>query len=125
LQPNRIFLIIDSCFSGGGNKYQKTITASKFKDFGNKNTFTKGFAGQGRALISSSYDNEVSIESAQLQNGVFSFYLFDSIKKGRKELQEIYEYVYDNVRKYTKDNQHPRLDTIEQKGILYLLGLEN
>jgi peptidoglycan hydrolase-like protein with peptidoglycan-binding domain len=119
LAPERIFLIIDSCFSGGGEENVKTIAGFKMKA-GAPSDLTNGFAGKGRVLMASSLDNQVSLEAESLGNSVFTYYLVDILGKGERRLSEIFNYVHSKVRAHTNGNQEPRLDTIEQKGRIFL-----
>jgi tetratricopeptide (TPR) repeat protein len=119
LAPERMFLIIDSCFSGGGEENVKTIAGFKMKA-GGSSELTSGFGGKGRVLMVSSLDNQVSLESESLENSVFTYYLVDILGRGERRLSEIFEYVHSNVRTHTNGNQEPRLDTLEQKGKIFL-----
>jgi len=71
-------------------------------------------AVSGTALIMSSKADETSLESAGLRQGVFSHFLIRGLKgeadKSKDKIvsvQEIYEYIYDNVRAYTGNRQSP------------------
>jgi tetratricopeptide (TPR) repeat protein len=120
LSPERMFLIIDSCFSGGGDKNVKTIALAGKMKAGGPNEITTGFAGKGRVLMVSSLDNQISLESETLKNSVFTYYLVDILGKGERRLSQIFDHVHSNVRAFTNGNQEPRLDTFEQKGKILL-----
>ncbi|MBL7797082.1 MAG: caspase family protein, partial [Saprospiraceae bacterium] len=71
-------------------------------------------AVSGTALIMSSKADETSLESAGLRQGVFSHFLIRGLKgeadKNKDKIvsvQEIYEYIYENVRAYTGNRQSP------------------
>ncbi len=71
-------------------------------------------AVSGTALIMSSKADETSLESAGLRQGVFSHFLIRGLKgeadKSKDKIvsvQEIYEYIYENVRAYTGNRQSP------------------
>jgi len=117
LSSARIFLILDSCFSGGGQKDVKSVDYGLRIKAGSSDV-TGGFSamGQGRVLFASSQDNQVSLESDTLKAGVFTYYLLDVLRKGEKRISEIYRYVHSNVFRLTRGAQEPRLDSIEQKG---------
>jgi uncharacterized caspase-like protein len=83
---------------------------------GGPDDITGGFAGKGRVLFASSKDNQVSIESDELKHGVFTHFLLDATNKGEKRLSEIYRYVHTNVLKFTRGDQEPKLDTVDQIG---------
>jgi hypothetical protein len=68
----------------------------------------------GTALIMSSKADETSLESAGLRQGVFSHFLIRGLKgeadKNKDKLvsvQEIYDFVFTNVRDYTGNRQSP------------------
>jgi len=68
----------------------------------------------GTALIMSSKADETSLESAGLRQGVFSHFLIRGLKgeadKNNDKIisvQEIYHFIYDNVRAYTGNRQSP------------------
>jgi len=124
LAPERIFLILDSCFSGGDIKYAKTFTTEKGKPIVISNEIVKGFSqigqalGKGRVLLSSSLHNQASQESEELKHGIFTYYLLDILNADEKRISEIYGYVYDNVIRFTNNEQEPVIDIQEQKGTL-------
>lgn len=68
----------------------------------------------GTALIMSSKAEETSLESAGLRQGVFSHFLIRGLKgeadKNKDKIvsvQELYDFIYDNVRTYTGNRQSP------------------
>lgn len=75
-------------------------------------TLSKSVAGT--ALIMSSKAEETSLESAGLRQGVFSHFLIRGLKgeadKNKDKIvsvQELYDFIYDNVRTYTGNRQSP------------------
>lgn len=71
-------------------------------------------AAQGTAIIMSSKSEETSLESSGLRQGVFSHFLIRGLKgeadySGDKlvSIQELYDYIYVNVRAYTGMRQSP------------------
>ncbi len=68
----------------------------------------------GTALIMSSKAEETSLESSGLRQGVFSHFLIRGLKgeadKNQDKavtVQELYDYIYENVRAYTGNRQSP------------------
>ncbi len=68
----------------------------------------------GTALIMSSKADETSLESAGLRQGVFSHFLIrglkgeaDKDKNKTVTVEELYEFVAQNVRDYTGNRQSP------------------
>ncbi len=123
LSPERIFLILDSCFSGSddNNKNVKTASIKGFKmKAGGSMNLTGDFAkGEGRVLMASCLDNQVSVESETLKNSVFTYYLIKALNDGEKKMSEIFDSVYKNVKSETHGSQEPKLDTFDQKGMIY------
>ncbi|HMP15376.1 MAG TPA: caspase family protein, partial [Saprospiraceae bacterium] len=73
-------------------------------------------AKAGTALIMSSKSEETSLESSGLRQGVFTHFLIRGLKgeADRNEdrivsIQELYDYVYENVRNYTGNRQSPEI----------------
>lgn len=71
-------------------------------------------AAQGTAIIMSSKSEETSLESSGLRQGVFSHFLIRGLKgeadyngDSLVSIQELYDYIYVNVRAYTGMRQSP------------------
>lgn len=71
-------------------------------------------ANGGTALIMSSKTNETSLESSGLRQGVFTHFLIKGLKgeadANRNKIvtvQELYNYVFERVRSYTRQQQSP------------------
>lgn len=101
--------IADACHSGslvsmkGGNMPQALAA-----DSGRPPTES------GNAMLLSSRSNEISLESSGLRQGVFTHYLIRGWKGEADQnadlsvsLQELYDYLYDEVRRYTNHRQSP------------------
>ncbi|MBI1832344.1 MAG: caspase family protein [Planctomycetes bacterium] len=97
--PGRVFLIIDSCYSGAT---------------GVTNThFVKPNSSNQTVVISSSLARETSAELAQFRNGAFTQAFLEAIsgkadanKDGTITLQEMHNYVYTRVGQLTNGKQH-------------------
>lgn len=104
-------VLADACHSGGlyAMKGLETIELSKFyKAFED----SKG----GTALLMSSKGEEYSLEDSGLRSGVFSHFVIRGLKgeadqSGDKivSVQELYNFVYKQVRRYTANVQSPTL----------------
>lgn len=103
--------IADACHSGsllagrGNDEIPETLQ-----------TFYRSLAqaGPGAALLMSSKSDETSLESKGLRQGVFSHFLIrglkgeaDSNKDTLVSIQELYNYIFFNVRAYTGKRQSP------------------
>jgi tetratricopeptide (TPR) repeat protein len=121
LPSDRIFLIIDSCFSGGGQVGAKTVTTPGLVYKSVQLDITGGFAGigKGRILLSSSQAHQVSMEFEDLQNSVFTYFLVEALAR-EERLSEVFGYVYEHVREYTHGNQMPIKETIMEEGRIVL-----
>jgi tetratricopeptide (TPR) repeat protein len=117
LAPERMSLIIDSCYIGGKGRGVKSVSESVIKPSGNE--ITKGFAGKGRTLLTSCRDDQVSRESVEFENGVFTHYLLDALEQ-KELMREIYRDVYPKVHEYTNGTQEPNLDVGDQQGEILL-----
>jgi len=102
--------IADACHSGsllaikGGNV--RNVLEDYYK--------TLAQAQPGTALIMSSKSDETSLESSGLRQGVFSHFLIRGLKgeadkDGNKvvTVQELYDFIYENVMNYTGNRQSP------------------
>ncbi len=128
--PERMFLFLDACFSGGGSDRVKSVNLSGLNFKVSPNGLTSGFAhGKGRILISSCLDNQVSMESQRLEHGVFTHYLIEVLQKdnlvtvyegNRRRLGDVFDYVHREVMSFTRNAQQPRLDVVDQRGDILL-----
>ncbi len=102
--------IADACHSGSLLAMRGDDIGSTLMDY--YETLAK--AQPGTALIMSSKSDETSLESSGLRQGVFSHFLIRGLK-GDADLdgdrvvtiQELYNYVHQNVRRYTGNRQSP------------------
>lgn len=104
---NNKLLIADACFSGSMKNLIKRQTGGKQSTSGGK---------QQIAVMMASGANEVSVESDELGQGVFSYYLIkglngnaDTDRNGKITIQELFYYVYRNTSQYGLKKQHPVL----------------
>lgn len=102
--------IADACHSGSIFAMRSGETEPVLNQY--YQTLSK--AVSGTALIMSSKADETSLESSGLRQGVFSHFLIRGLKgeadKNKDKIvsvQEIYEYIYENVRAYTGNRQSP------------------
>jgi hypothetical protein len=103
LRSNRIVMFIDACNSGFAWSGTRSL-----------NMLQKGFRqimpsdvfGEGRVTIASSMQNQYSVESSQLQHGIFSYSLIQALsgsadydRDGVVTLPELWTYLSSNVRR--------------------------
>jgi hypothetical protein len=128
IEAERVTVFLDACYSGaaGGRTFASTKTRGVNVDDIFLDRLTRS---KGRAIVTASRPSEVSIELADLGHGVFTYYLVrglqgyaDLNRDGIVSLQEIYEYLAQEVSKKSRSvggNQHPMLKG-ELEGIIPL-----
>jgi len=101
--------IADACHSGSMLASRGTISETLDRYYR-----TLAQAKPGTALIMSSKSTETSLESSGLRQGVFSHFLIrglrgeaDRTTDGVVSIQELYSYIFENVRSYTGMRQSP------------------
>ena len=104
-------VVADACHSGG-LFLRRTSTQEVLRKYYSSFEKTNG----GTALLMSSKGEEFSLEDSGLRSGVFSHFFIKGLKgaadqdeSGVISVNEIYQYVYRNVRMYTGNVQTPLL----------------
>ena len=102
--------IADACHSGSMLAARGATAGELLISYYN----TLAQAEAGTALIMSSKSNETSLESSGLRQGVFSHFLIrglkgeaDSDQNKVIKIQELFDYIQENVRLYTGNRQSP------------------
>lgn len=102
--------IADACHSGSLLAMRSGSAQSIITSFYEKLAEANG----GTALLLSSKSEETSLESSGLRQGVFSHFLIRGLKgeadtnaDNMVSVQELFDYVYSNVRSYTGNRQSP------------------
>ena len=123
VSPERMFLILDSCFSGSAsNSIGGTVKTIPYEHNlkGSIDDITKGFEnadkGKARIVLSSSLGNQTSLELNRLKHGVFTYYLLDILQQGKERLADIYSYIHDKVTELTNNEQEPQFESTGQRG---------
>lgn len=105
--------IADACHSGS----LLTMRGGSIRDILTDYYTTLASAKKGTALILSSKSEETSLESSEVRQGVFSHFLIrgmkgeaDLNKNNLVTIEELFTYVYSEVRKYTNNQQSPVID---------------
>ena len=130
LRPERVVLIIDSCFSGaaGGRTPYETNDAWR-------GVITEEFlvriasVGKGRVILTASSSREVAQESNSMRHGIFTYFLLEGLRgfadtdaDGRIDVDEIYKYVSQKVSAATRGRQNPMRKAPNLTGTLVLGG---
>ncbi len=117
IESKKVVFFIDSCYSGeaGGRTFSRPDVAARNVTISEK--FLEELSGEGRIIISASKPDELSLETNELEHGVFTYYLAEGLK-GKADLNkdgvvtvdELYSYVYEQVTKKARllgASQHP------------------
>ena len=128
IEAERVVAFLDACYSGaaGGRTFSSKRTRAGAVDDLFLERLTRS---KGRAIVTASRTNEVSIELPELGHGIFSYFLVDGLKgaadlnrDGIVSLQELYEFVEQQVATKSRavgGNQHPVMKG-ELEGVLPL-----
>ena len=119
ISAERVIVYVDACHSAGISS-QGTRAPANGRELLNRYLTTLARSASGVAMFSASQSNELSQESEEWGggHGVFTYYLLQGLqgaadrdKDGIVTLQELVDYVSDNVKSSTKNAQHPSLST--------------
>lgn len=106
LNTNNVVIILDSCFSGGATKSTKGMSPAGLKAAPYNNVFND-FDVQNKVLLAASEENQPSLESEKLHQGVFTHYLLKALKgkadldqDGEIAVNEVYDYVKPRVKEF-------------------------
>jgi uncharacterized caspase-like protein len=118
IEADRIVAFFDTCYSGAAGG--RTLTAPGTRQSSVDDLFLDRLTqSKGRAIITASRSNEVSVELDELGHGLFTYYLVrglrgaaDLDRDGIVTFQELYRYVEPQVVHKSRSvgaNQHPVL----------------
>jgi hypothetical protein len=118
IEAERVVMFLDACYSGAASLNGRTFAAKRTRAGTVDDLFLERLTrSKGRAIITASRPNEVSIELPELGHGVFTYYLAEGLRgagdlnrDGIVSLQELYEYVEQQVVRKARSvggNQHP------------------
>jgi len=116
IEAERVVVFLDTCYSGAGGG--RTFAAKNTRATSVDDDFLARLArSKGRAIITASKANEVSLELAEFGHGIFTYYLVQGLKgaadlnrDGIVTFQELYEYLDKEVSAKSRavgGNQHP------------------
>ncbi|HYL80221.1 MAG TPA: caspase family protein, partial [Candidatus Acidoferrum sp.] len=132
IEAERVVVFLDTCYSGAAGG--RTFVAKKTRATTVDDLFLERLTrSKGRAIITASRTNEVSLEVAEYGHGLFTHFLLQGLegaadlnRDGIVTLQELYEYVEQQVSQKARavgGNQHPVMKG-ELEGVLPLLKVE-
>jgi hypothetical protein len=116
IESKQVLFFLDSCYSGvaGGRTFERPDYQPRAPL---TDEFLEHLGGEGRFVITACDVNEVSLESPELGHGLFTYYLMEGLRgaadqggDGLVTVQELYEYVHENVVKHARKlggSMHP------------------
>jgi hypothetical protein len=135
LIPERVVVLIDSCFSGaagGRSPYDPKSEADRAL-FSDEFLDRMAHAGKGRAVLTASGPDEAAQEDPELGHGVFTYHLLEGLHgaadlipqgaitpDGIITIAEVYNYIFGKVEKATGGQQTPMLKAPEMAGQIIL-----
>jgi len=112
IRSDRLVFIVDTCYSGASGG--RTISVSDIRAGISDGFLDRITGGKGKIILTASGANEVSAESDELQQGIFTHFLIkglqgqaDSDGDGLITVDEVYTYVSKQVPQATNQEQHP------------------
>jgi uncharacterized caspase-like protein len=114
IRARRATVFLDTCHSAGA------LASGMAASSASAETLDRFREGVGRAIITSSQVAEKSYESDDLQNGYFTYYLIEALKRGNglTPVDQIYGFVRDQVsrrvQQVEKTKQTPVMSVSEQ-----------
>lgn len=150
IRANQVVTFIDTCYSAGTFRGAKFMTIRGAKDlvfepnpgsvpkdmvqsvmkkdkFAFSDSAIRQFSNtKGRAIVTSSSENEQSYEAAHLGHGYFTYFLIQALKKGGQNItiHQLYRHLIENIPAAVMDDlgldQHPVLGLAQVKGDMYL-----
>ena len=95
VKARRTVILLDTCHSGGATAL-KTDRATGLAEFApSEQALDRMRQGVGRAILTSSQEDQFSYEGAPFQNGYFTHFLLEALQQnnGMNTIQQDYEYV--------------------------------
>lgn len=129
LTPERVVVLLDSCFSGAAGGRSPFDPAAEGERAPITGEFLDRMAhiGKGRVVLTASGPEESAQESADFAHGVFTYYLLEGLRgeadlsgDGEIDVHEIYRYVSERVSRETKGRQNPKLKEPDLVGRILL-----
>jgi hypothetical protein len=113
LTPERVVVILDSCFSGAAGS--RSFSSPKTRALSSREFLERmTTAGKGRIVLAASEPDKAAQEDSDLGHGVFTYYLLEGLRgaadrdnDGDITLQEAFDYVSEKLARVTKPQQKP------------------
>lgn len=112
VNAERVLIIADACYAGGFSKEKAKSLSPSLELF-----LQEARSSSGKAIITSARHGELSWESPDFKNSIFTHNFLEGLKgKADKDrdgvvtLNEAYEYAYSRTKDETKGKQHPQFE---------------
>lgn len=128
LVPERVVVIIDSCFSGAaGGRSPFDPRHDRLRGVVTDEFLDRMVGGKGRIVLTASGANEAARERNDLGHGIFTYYLLrgltgdgDENHDGQVDVDELYRFVWDRVTAATAGKQNPVKRAPQSEGPIVL-----
>jgi hypothetical protein len=127
IPAKRLAVFIDTCHSGAAIRQAQTVdNESPDSVTGFSGAFRSFELGPGRAVLTASRAEEESWESSRIENGYFTHYLIEAMRRqnGMSTVQELADYVREHVKAAVESDLHhsqtPVFGASEQGGAIVL-----
>jgi hypothetical protein len=99
IRARRTVILLDTCHSGGAGIASRERALQVSESAPSASVLDRISQGIGRAILSSSQEEQSSYEGAPFQNGYFTHFLIEALRRdnGMDSIQQIYPYVKDQV----------------------------
>lgn len=123
VRARRVVMLVDTCHSAGLSDVQRRGLRNNLVNLYAERVL---YREEGRAVITSSDINEESLEGKRWEgHGVFTFYVIDGLR-GKADtdgdrfitVAELFSYVRSRVQDATENQQHPRILTNTNDGLV-------
>jgi hypothetical protein len=101
IQARRTVIVLDTCHSGGAMIASRERALQVSEASPSASVLDRIKQGVGRAILSSSQEGQSSYEGPPFQNGYFTHFLLEALRRnnGTDNIQQVYTYVRDQVSK--------------------------
>jgi len=101
IKARRTVILLDTCHSGGATSASKERATGLADSAPSNVTLDRIRQGVGRAILTSSQEDQFSYEGAPFQNGYFTHFLVEALRQnnGMNTIQQEYDYVKDQLPK--------------------------
>jgi hypothetical protein len=99
IKARRTVILLDTCHSGGAMAASKERATGLADSAPSSDALDRIRQGVGRAILTSSQEEQLSYEGAPFQNGYFTHFLLEALRQnnGMNTIQQDYDYVKDQL----------------------------